>query len=386
MDHTTRLRARFLAAMGLTAASALALACSSSRHRSDPDDPNGGGIPDDREVERSDLFEGAWEVDVVEEPSRSRRHRNLPTCPDGNFCVVGPREGAVGNARPPFDACAETVPYPQKPAEQEGKGGPAWVGGPDVNEVYDNYSITFNAHWTSHERHTKHAEACCYSWFEPCPGGRPLRDVEGDPILAPITRARGDWVTDGDRHAVDLERARHWARAAQFEHASVASFAQFSLQLLALGAPADLVARSHRAALDEIEHARLSFALAAAYGHEDVGPGSLPHVAPAFDVTPVEVLRSTLRDGCVAETRAALQARRDLADARTPAEREALVRIADDEERHAELAFATLAWLVAAFGTPVRDALAHELERMADTDPHADVRSIVLPCLRELCV
>jgi hypothetical protein len=37
---------------------------------------------------------------------------------------------------------------------------------------------------------------------------------------------------------------------ALFQHASVASFARFSLELLALGAPPDLVAAAHAAALD----------------------------------------------------------------------------------------------------------------------------------------
>ena len=47
--------------------------------------------------------------------------------------------------------------------------------------------------------------------------------------------------------------------------AEIASFARTSLDLLALGAPADLVAETHRAALDEIEHARIAYALASAF-------------------------------------------------------------------------------------------------------------------------
>lgn len=47
-----------------------------------------------------------------------------------------------------------------------------------------------------------------------------------------------------------------WSLAAQQEHASIASFSKFSLELMAVGAPAALLVRAHEAALDEINHAR----------------------------------------------------------------------------------------------------------------------------------
>lgn len=46
------------------------------------------------------------------------------------------------------------------------------------------------------------------------------------------------------------------------EHASVAAFARFTLQLLAMGAPAELVQASVGAAADELDHARLRFGIA----------------------------------------------------------------------------------------------------------------------------
>lgn len=104
-------------------------------------------------------------------------------------------------------------------------------------------------------------------------------------------------------------------------------------------------------------------------------------------VTPEAVARATFRDGCVAETIAALEARRDLADACSDDERAALAQIAEDEERHAELAFAALAWLVATFGAPVRLALAEELarlERSARCEREAPEETVVAPCVRAL--
>lgn len=57
--------------------------------------------------------------------------------------------------------------------------------------------------------------------------------------------------------------ASRWLDSALLEHASIASFARFSLHLLAVGAPPELLERTQRAALDEIEHARLAFAIVA---------------------------------------------------------------------------------------------------------------------------
>ena len=69
--------------------------------------------------------------------------------------------------------------------------------------------------------------------------------------------------------------ARLWTESARGEHASVPAFCRLSLSLLALGAPARLVEAAHRAALEEIEHARLAFSLAGAYAGVPVGPGPL---------------------------------------------------------------------------------------------------------------
>ena len=70
-----------------------------------------------------------------------------------------------------------------------------------------------------------------------------------------------------------MRLAAAWLEIAQLEHASIAAFASLSLRLLAAGAPAELVTASHRAALDEVEHARIAFELASVYGGRRVGPG-----------------------------------------------------------------------------------------------------------------
>ncbi len=130
------------------------------------------------------------------------------------------------------------------------------------------------------------------------------------------------------------------------EHASIAAFARFTLHLLAVGAPPDLVSLSQQAIGDETEHARLAFSLASAYAGEAVGPGALAidGSLDGFDV--IELVGTLLREGCIGETVAAIEARDALDGVRDAAVRGVLETIARDELRHAELAWRTLGWLV----------------------------------------
>jgi len=151
--------------------------------------------------------------------------------------------------------------------------------------------------------------------------------------------------------------AREWARAAQFEHASIASFNRFSLELLALGAAGDLVRAANQAALDEVEHARLSFAVASAYAGAGIGPGPLP--LAMLDLSGVElarVARETALDGCVNETLAAAEAEAAHHSARAPVVRAVLARVAADEARHAALACQFVRWAIGVGDASVREA------------------------------
>lgn len=155
-----------------------------------------------------------------------------------------------------------------------------------------------------------------------------------------------------DRERFDakvLERAAsEWAIRAQNEHASIASFGRFSLGLLGVGAPADLLELSHRAALDEIVHAKMSFAIANAYGGRTLGPGPL-ELGGALDTLGglVELVEATVIEGCVGETLSALEAREAERAAVEPCAKLALEQIAEDEARHAELAWAFVRWALA---------------------------------------
>lgn len=196
------------------------------------------------------------------------------------------------------------------------------------------------------------ATECCYALRHPCMGGRPLVD-DDVAQLAPLRTGAG-WMAELGFGELNEREGLAWLEDAQMEHASVASFARASLELLAVGAPAELVAECHRAALDEIEHARLCFAMAARCLGRTMEPGPLPIPAPR-PCSLIDVARSTLIEGCFAETVAALVAMRTPA---TGLAREVLDRIARDETAHAALAFRILRWCVSAGGDDVARAIA----------------------------
>ncbi len=172
-----------------------------------------------------------------------------------------------------------------------------------------------------------------------------------------------------------------WARAAQFEHASIASFGRFALELLAVGAPSQLVAAAHRAALDEIEHARVCFSLASLYAGKPLGPGPLPLDAQAFPKPSLATMtHATVLEGCVNETLAALEAQKAAMHAEPRAVRESLVAIEQQESDHASLAFEFVSWAIAVGGTPIRtvarDAFALARDQVARSPEPAAEHSL----------
>ena len=140
--------------------------------------------------------------------------------------------------------------------------------------------------------------------------------------------------------------AAQWARAGLMEHASIASFARFVLHLLALGAPRELVRDAQEAIDDETEHARLAFGLASAFAGKPLGPGPLAidGALDGFDLR--DFVATLIREGCVGETVAAIEAREALEHVTDSAVRAVLEIIARDELRHAALAWRTLGWVV----------------------------------------
>jgi hypothetical protein len=149
---------------------------------------------------------------------------------------------------------------------------------------------------------------------------------------------------------------QQWALAARFEHASIASFNKFSLELLAVGAPGELVLAANRASLQEVEHAQACFAVASAYAGKPVGPGPLPiGVLALANVDLAVITRAAVEEGCVGETLAAAEAAAAEQRAEPPILRAVLAKISREERDHAALAFRFVRWACSVGGPRVRD-------------------------------
>jgi hypothetical protein len=205
--------------------------------------------------------------------------------------------------------------------------------------------------------------------------GRPLR-VKGRQ-LHPELREGADW-TAGDRpdaSKLDANTRRAlealWLHDAQKEHASVPAFSRISWLLAAVGAPAELMLWSNRAAMEEIDHAQRCFALAAGYGGRtftvepmpDLLLGGLGDVKDPLVTLAVE----SLKDGCLLEDFNADVAAKCATVCEEPVTHAVLEQIAREERSHADFSWALIDWLVATHGARVTPALLHacdELERV----------------------
>ena len=146
--------------------------------------------------------------------------------------------------------------------------------------------------------------------------------------------------------AVRAALAAHWSRSAAMEHASIAAFARFSLQLLSLGAPSNLVERTARALADETRHTQICFALASRYAGEQLGPAPLAIDGCLESVELRGIVETAFVEACIGETTAALEAYEAARLARDPVVQQALLGIARDESAHAELGFAFVSWIL----------------------------------------
>ncbi len=240
-------------------------------------------------------------------------------------------------------------------------------------------------------------EACGYSneWscqFLPvC--GRPLT-VAGEARTAAITE-RGDWraparpALDGLSDSARLALAGWWSEIGGLEHASVASFARTTMQLLALGAPADLLAETQAAAADEVRHARLAYGLASAYAGRPLGPAPLALHDVDLGLDRAAIVAALVDEGCVGETLGAAEAG-FIADATDPAVAAVGAALVDDESRHARLAWRTLKWLLdldPSLAAVAEEALARAMLRVDDGDygrgPHLPAHGLPGPDARK---
>lgn len=266
-------------------------------------------------------------------------------CGAGQICLCGdPVGGCVQASCTTDDDCegdALCAPYITEP----GCGGTAFACQSPADECSTDEDCDDSQQCSLEGDHRVCAEIECAI-------GRPFL-VDGSARVASVVgrrdfaaldlRPRLEGLSMRERESL----AARWAEIGQMEHASIAAFARFALQLLSLGAPSDLLESTHAAMADETAHARSAFGLASAYGERAVGPGPLSLEA-ALDGHDVRaILEGTIVEGCVGETVAAVEAAEAAAHADDPVVGAVLRRIAEDETRHAELAWRFVDWLLA---------------------------------------
>ena len=149
------------------------------------------------------------------------------------------------------------------------------------------------------------------------------------------------------------------------EHASIAAFARFSLQLLCLGAPPDLVELTTAAMADETKHARACFAVASEYAGMPVGPGRLAVERSLDEMSLEQIVLNTIREGCVGETVAAIEAREAAEHTADPALRALLLVISNDETRHAEHPFRFVKWALTQGDATLEHAVRREFQALS---------------------
>ena len=164
--------------------------------------------------------------------------------------------------------------------------------------------------------------------------------------------SRSDWqagtAPSVDGLTVDMraQLGRFWREIAGLEYASVASFSRFNLQLMALGAPPELLLDTQRATIDEIEHTQLAYCMVSAYEGRPVGPAPFELGGLSIETTPEAALRSLLDEACIGEVLGAAEAQVSAKNAQDPIVRRAFERIAHEESMHAGLAWRTLTWML----------------------------------------
>jgi hypothetical protein len=205
----------------------------------------------------------------------------------------------------------------------------------------------------------------------------------GSSLRAATASVRDDWSDELPRalhldHRTRAALAHAWLEDGLQEHASIAAFARFSMLMLGVGAPPDLVTDAQRASIDEVRHARACFSLARRYGSKEAGPAALRVDDTFVPTTLAELAALTAEEGCVGETLGALLAEEQARVARDPVVRRLLERIARDEARHAELAWRFVAWAVATGGAEVLRRVEAAAERALATTVAMRVRTLAV--------
>ncbi|NOK36157.1 ferritin-like domain-containing protein [Corallococcus exercitus] len=151
----------------------------------------------------------------------------------------------------------------------------------------------------------------------------------------------------------------YFAQTAHLEAASIHAFLRLREELALHGAEASLQDAALASAVDEVLHTEMTGRLARRFGATPPPP-SVSAVPPR----PLDaVALDNAVEGCVRETYGALVAHHQALHARDAEVREAMVRIAEDETRHAGLSWDIDRWVRSRLSAPEQESLREAQKR-----------------------
>lgn len=202
------------------------------------------------------------------------------------------------------------------------------------------------------------------------------RHRKGKKLMAPETEPGSDWIQAAPTELGVPDEARgplaaEWRDNGKKEHASVAAFAQLTLDLMAVGAPPDLVAAAQRDALDEVRHAASCFAIARDIDGRTESPSPFPDArarrylfTASRQVALTQIAIDALADGVLNEGIASRLLAQLAKQCDLPAMAPILREMAADESRHAAHSWDIVAWCLASGGKTVEGALRGAIDGM----------------------
>lgn len=193
-------------------------------------------------------------------------------------------------------------------------------------------------------------------------GGNAIRSANA--VVVACTTCLGGRRPEGMAALAEVSSAENevgawFARLAHMEGASIAAFRTLRAELLAHGAPEELISAATQSAKDEVRHTRATARLARRFG----GTPELAVVRRGPVRSLEQMAIENAAEGCVRETFGALVAEWQAAHAEDRGVRSEMATIAADETRHAALAWAVARWAEAKLDPSGRARVAESRRR-----------------------
>ena len=201
--------------------------------------------------------------------------------------------------------------------------------------------------------------------------------TKGRPLRGRFERRRRNPLGRNESH--EDVAARHWQDMAQEEYESIAAFSEVALDLMAAGAPVELVTRCHEAALEEARHTRTCLDVALRVNGRAARIGMTPRLRVARrrprwrGALLARLAVESYVDGWVGEASSARVLAQLAREARDSEIGNALRHLAREEMGHARLGEDIVRWCASEGDPLVEYALRIARRRLARTHlPPAD--------------